>query len=117
MKPSQKQKGAMTVNNINGGGQSTAERLAKEHDENNARIRQEREDMCRCANAIFSTPAGRTWARKAFKVLGVRKEDPSVFNNPLILAADKALYMFYLKMFKDLVSPEIMLEIENEGGE
>jgi len=96
-------------------GQSTAERLLEAErlrQEQEKKDKEEFEELKVCANRLFSSPDGQRWAKKAFGGLAVNRRDNTIFNQPLLLAADKALYYFYLKYFKELLKPEVLSNIE-----
>jgi len=104
-----------TVTSEGVAGKSTADKLLAVRAEKTAAEKAEEaelEELRRCANRLFSTRDGKFWARKAIKALGVYRRDSSVLGYPALLVAEKANYHFFLKFFKELLEPEVLLNIE-----
>jgi len=72
----------------------------------------ELEELKRCANRLFSSPDGKFWAKRAINWLGVNKRDRGIFASSVMLAAKEANNQFFLAFFKELLEPEVLMNIE-----
>jgi hypothetical protein len=95
--------------------QSTAEKMMQ-IDEVKKKVEEARteelNELRKCANRIFASKDGKFWAKRAINWLGVNKRDRGVFSNPVLLAAQEANRHFFLAFFKELLDPEVLLNIE-----